>query len=88
MFPDPSSHPLPWLDKTDLAPRENAAVAPPKAGKCFVFIVQALEAETLQGATATRLVAPAKHLLATAGMNPMDQLSPETQQVARAFLQG
>lgn len=59
-----------------------------EAAKCFTFIAQALEAETLQGQTATRVVNVAKQLVAMAGLNA-DQLlanmAPETQQTVRAF---
>lgn len=59
-----------------------------QAGKVFVFIAQALEAETLQGQTATRIVAAGKALLQGAGLDPaaiLQQLSPETQQTVRAY---
>jgi hypothetical protein len=67
--------------------RQNPAVIS-QAGKVFVFIAQALEAETLQGQTATRIVASAKTLLQVAGLDPQQvlaQLSPETQQTVRAY---
>jgi hypothetical protein len=54
----------------------------------FVFIAQALEAETLQGQTATRIVAAAKALLQVSGLNPaqlLQQLPPETQQTVQAY---
>jgi hypothetical protein len=53
-----------------------------------VFIAQALEAETLQGQTATRIVESAKLLMGYAGLDPAQlllQLSPETQQTIRAM---
>jgi len=56
--------------------------------KIFMFIVQALEAETLQGHTASIVIEAAKKLLGNAGMNPaqvLQQLPPETQQTVRAF---
>ena len=59
-----------------------------QANKVFVFIAQALEAETLQGQTATRIVESAKLLMGTAGLDPgqlLQQLSPETQQTVRAY---
>ncbi len=59
-----------------------------QAGKVFIFIAQALEAETLQGQTATRIVAAAKTLLQGAGLDPtalLQQLSPEAQQTVRAY---
>ena len=60
----------------------------PQAAKVFMFIVQALEAETLQGNTATRIVESAKTLLGAAGLDPaalLQQMSPETQQTVRAY---
>jgi hypothetical protein len=67
--------------------RQNPAVIT-QAGKIFIFIAQALEAETLQGQTANRIVASAKTLLGAAGLDPaqlLQQLSPETQQTVRAY---
>jgi importin-5 len=56
--------------------------------KIFMFIVQALEAETLQGQIASRIAAAAKVLLASAGLDlaqVIQQLAPETQQTVRPF---
>lgn len=56
--------------------------------KVFLFIAQALEAETLQGQIATRVVAAAKMLLGGTGRDPaqlLSQLNPETQQTVRAY---
>jgi len=67
--------------------RQNPAVIT-QAGKIFGFMVQALEAETLQGQNATQIVAAAKMLLQTAGLDPAQillQFSPETQQTVRAY---
>lgn len=67
--------------------RQNPTVLS-QAAKIFVFIAQALEAETLQGTTATRLVAAAKQLVATAGIDAnhvLSTLSPETQQTVRSY---
>lgn len=67
--------------------RQHPAVMP-QAAKVFMFIVQALEAETLQGNTATRIVESAKTLLGAAGLDPaalLQQMSPETQQTVRAY---
>lgn len=70
------------------ADRRQNAVVVSEAAKCFTFIVQALEAETLQGQTAARVVNAAKQLVQMAGLNA-DQLlagmAPETQQTVRAF---
>ncbi|KAI9844905.1 MAG: hypothetical protein M1837_005191 [Sclerophora amabilis] len=59
-----------------------------QAPKCFVFIAQALEAETLQGQTAQRVVAAAKQLLGNAGVDPaqiLPTLNAETQQTVRMY---
>lgn len=59
-----------------------------KAAGCFTFIAQALEAEMLQGQTATRVIGTAKSLVTSAGLNAdqlMATLPPETQQTVRAF---
>ena len=67
--------------------RQNPAVIT-QAAKCFTFVVQALEAETLQGQTATRIVGAAKQLVQTANLDAnqlLQTMSPETQQTVRAF---
>jgi hypothetical protein len=54
----------------------------------FVFIAQALEAETLQGQTAARIVEAAKVLLQVASLDPavvLQSLPIETQATVRAF---
>jgi importin-5 len=54
----------------------------------FTHIVQALEAETLQGQTLERVVASAKQLLTLAGVDANQLLAsmpPETQQTVRAY---
>jgi len=59
-----------------------------QAAKCFAFIVKALEAETLQGQTATRICGAAKQLITTAGLDANQLLAglpPQTQQTVRAF---
>ena len=71
--------------------RRNPAVtaSPQVSSQCFVAIAQALEAETLQGATAQRAAAAGKQLLQTAGIDAnqvLATLSPETQQTVAAFL--
>lgn len=51
-----------------------------------MFIVQAIEGETLQGNTEKRIVESAKQLLASAGLDPsqlLQQMSPETQEIVR-----
>ncbi len=56
--------------------------------KVFVFVAQALEAETLQGQIATRVVTATKALLGLTGVDPaplMGQLTPEAQHTVRAY---
>lgn len=67
--------------------RQNPAVMQ-KAAQCFTYIAQALEAETLQGQMAQRIVEAGKKLIATAGLDAnqvLTSLPPETQQTVRAF---
>ena len=61
-----------------------------QAGKVFIFIAQALEAETLQGQTAARIVEAGKLLLQFAGLDPaqvLQQLSdrPELARTVQAY---
>lgn len=54
----------------------------------FVLIAQALEADALQGQTANRVVAAAKTLLSTAGVDAgplLQQFSPAGQQRVAAY---
>lgn len=58
------------------------------AAKVFVYIAQALEAETLPETTASKVVAAAKVLIGATGQDPNQlllQLSPEAQQTVRAY---
>lgn len=67
--------------------RQNPVVIS-AADKVFVAIALALEAETLQGATAQRVAAAANHLLQTAGRDPsriLATLTPETQHTVRSY---
>lgn len=67
--------------------RQNPAVIS-QASKCFVFVAQALEAETLQGVTATRIVAATKNLVQMANLDAnslLASLSPEAQHTVKAF---
>ena len=59
-----------------------------QAARCFTFIAQALEADMLQGQTATRVIGAAKSLVTSAGLDAnqlLTTLPPETQQTVRAF---
>ena len=56
--------------------------------KAFQFVAQALEAETLQGQTATRVVASIKALIQATNVNLAQVaagLTPEQQQVVQAY---
>ncbi|ORY12755.1 importin subunit beta-3 [Clohesyomyces aquaticus] len=56
--------------------------------KCFHFVTQALEAETLQGQTATRVVASTKQLIQSANVNLAQVaagLTPEQQRTVQAY---
>ena len=59
-----------------------------QASKLFVFTAQALEAETMQGQTASRVALAVKNLLQTAGVDPtplLQQFSPEGQQTIMSY---
>ncbi len=59
-----------------------------QAPKVFTAIVKALEAEAIQGQTASRVATAAKTLVATTGMDAnqvLGTLPPETQQTVRAY---
>jgi hypothetical protein len=67
--------------------RRNPAVLS-QAAKCFTFVVKALEADTLQGQTATRIVGAANTMCQMAGLDGnqlLASMSPETQQTVRQF---
>ena len=60
------------------------------ADKVFGYIVQALEAETLQGQTAGRVANSAKQLVAATGLNAEQILagvSPDNQAAVRSYFQ-
>ena len=60
------------------------------ADKVFGYIVQALEAETLQAHTAQRVAASAKQLVAATGVNAEQILagvSPDNQAAVRSYFQ-
>ena len=67
--------------------RQNPAVIA-KATSVFQYIVQALEAETLQGQTASKVASSAKQLVAQTGINAeqiLQSLSPDGQQAVRGI---
>lgn len=56
--------------------------------RCFKYIADALEAETLQGQTAQRIVDASKQLISSAQLDAaqlLASLTPEAQQTVRAF---
>lgn len=60
------------------------------ADKVFGYIVQALEAETLQGQTAARVAASAKKLVAATGLNAdhiLSGVNPDNQATVRSYFQ-
>ena len=67
--------------------RQNPAVLN-QAGKAFQYVAQALEAETLQGQTAIRVVASVKGLAQATNLN-LGQvaagLTPGQQQIVQAY---
>lgn len=70
-------------------PRQNPAVLA-KADRVFGFIVQALDAGTLQGQTAVRVAQAAKQLVAATNLNAesiLAGISPENQERVRNFFQ-
>ncbi|KAK5282259.1 importin subunit beta-3, partial [Cryomyces antarcticus] len=84
---DEEAAPYAYSFLAQLIDQQNPAVMS-QAAKAFTFIAQALEAETLQGQTATRIVGAAKHLVTAAGLNAnqlLATLPPETQHTVRAF---
>lgn len=57
-----------------------------QASKLFVYIAQALEAETLQGQTASRVAAATKSLLTAANVDPMPLLQQFSQDSQRTIM--
>ena len=69
--------------------RRNPAVTA-AANQIFIYICQALEAETVQGQVALHVAASAKKLVQFGGLDVNQLLStqtPELQQTVRSFLQ-
>ncbi|KAH8687154.1 armadillo-type protein [Tricladium varicosporioides] len=84
---DEEAAPYAYAYLAQLIEQQNPAVLS-QAGKIFMLIAQALEAETLQGQMSARIVAAAKMLLASAALDltqVLQQLPPETQQAVRAY---
>lgn len=77
------------LCKTNYCVRQNPIVMS-AADKVFGYIVQALEAETLQGQTAARVASSAKALVAATGLNAdhiLTGVAPENQAAVRSYFQ-
>ena len=84
---DEEAAPYAYAYLAELIDQQNPAVVS-QAGKVFMFIVKALETETLQQSVAARIVTSARFLLQVSGLDPnhvLQQLSPETQQRVRAY---
>ncbi|KAF1352148.1 armadillo-type protein [Delphinella strobiligena] len=84
---DEEAAPYAYSFLAQLIDQRNPAVLQHGA-RCFNYIAQALEAETLQGQTAQRIVVSAKALISAAQLDANSLLagmSPETQHTVRAF---
>ncbi|KAI7364514.1 ARM repeat-containing protein [Hortaea werneckii] len=84
---DEEAAPYAYSFLAELIERQNPAVMS-QAARCFTFVAQALEAETLQGNMAQRIVGAARKLVQTAGLDANQLLAglpPDTQQTVRAF---
>ncbi|KAK5125268.1 hypothetical protein LTR85_000944 [Meristemomyces frigidus] len=84
---DEEAAPYAYSFLAELIERQNPVVMS-QAARCFTFVAQALEAETLQGNMAQRIVGAARKLVTTAGLDAnqlLGGLPPETQQTVRAF---
>lgn len=76
------------LIRTDVVFNSQNPAVIAKASQCFIFVAQALEAETLQGQTAQHTCQAARKLVETAGLDAnqlLASLPPETQQTVKAF---
>ncbi|KAF2000467.1 importin subunit beta-3 [Amniculicola lignicola CBS 123094] len=84
---DEEAAPFAYAFLAQLIEQQNPAVVN-QAVKCFQAVVQALEAETLQGQTATRVVTATKALAQAASLNVAQAtagLTPEQQQTVQAY---
>ncbi|KAK4549209.1 hypothetical protein LTR36_007667 [Oleoguttula mirabilis] len=84
---DEEAAPYAYSFLAELIDRQNPVVMS-QAARCFTFVAQALEAETLQGNMAQRIVGAARKLVTTAGLDAnqlLGGLPPETQQTVQAF---
>ncbi|KAL2013974.1 hypothetical protein VTN00DRAFT_1499 [Thermoascus crustaceus] len=86
---DEEAAPYAYSFIAQLIEQQNPAVFS-NADKVFGYIVQALEAETLQGATAAKVAAIAKQLVAATGINAdqiLASVNPDNQMAVRSYFQ-
>ncbi|KAJ5085436.1 Importin subunit beta-3 [Penicillium argentinense] len=86
---DEEAAPYAYSFIAQLIDQQNPAVVS-KADRVFGFIVQALDASTLQGQTAARVAASAKQLVAATGLNAEQILAgvnPDNQERVRKYFQ-
>ncbi|KAL1952456.1 hypothetical protein VTO42DRAFT_5376 [Malbranchea cinnamomea] len=86
---DEEAAPYAYSFLAELIDRRNPAVIP-KADKLFGYVVQALEAETLQGNIAARVVRSARELVTATGVNVdpiFAAVRPENQMRVRKYFQ-
>ncbi|CAI7575972.1 unnamed protein product [Penicillium bialowiezense] len=86
---DEEAAPYAYSFIAQLIEQQNPAIFA-KADRVFGFIVQALEAATLQGQTAARVAAAAKQLVAATGANAdqiLASVDPNNQERVRKFFQ-
>jgi importin-5 len=77
------------LLQTDMLHRSNPAITQ-KAAPVFQHIVQALEAEMIQGQIANKVASSAKQLVAQTGINAeqiLQTLTPEGQATVKTYFQ-
>lgn len=85
---DEEAAPYAYAYLAELIDQQNVAVIS-QAGKIFLYIAKAIEAETLQHSVAARIAAVAKTLLQIAGLGVaqvLQQLPPKTQQSFQGYL--
>lgn len=84
---DEEAAPYAYSFLAELIEQANPAVHA-KAAQCFTYVAHALEAETLQGNMAQRIVDSTRKLVQATGLNAdqlLSTLSPDTQKTVRAF---
>ncbi|KAK1638101.1 armadillo-type protein [Colletotrichum phormii] len=84
---DEEAAPYAYAYLAELIDKQHPAVVG-QAGKIFVLTAQALEADSLAGQTASRVVLAIKALLSQAGVDPtplLQQFSPESQRAITSY---